>query len=145
MKIGFTGTQHGMTEAQQAAVFDEVVFVNDDVSPQDEFHHGMCIGSDKQFHDIVRIWSNAPIAGHPPINKSKVADCDCDMLWPEKEYLERNHDIVDATERMLGAPQFMFEEQRSGTWATIRYARSLRRPLSICWPDGTVTRENWQT
>lgn len=143
MRVGFTGTQHGMTRAQQLAVFDDLSFVNDDVSPTDEYHHGMCVGADSQFHELIRIWTNAPIVGHPPINTSKMADCDCDILWPAKDYIPRNHDIVDATERLLAAPRLMTEEQRSGTWATIRYARSFRRPLSIYWPDGTITRENW--
>jgi hypothetical protein len=33
------------------------------------------------------------------------------------------------------------EERRSGTWATVRYARKTGKPVVIFWPDGTVTEE----
>lgn len=139
MRLGFTGTQHGMTKRQSIAVFDEV----DELHP-DEVDHGMCVGSDAQLHEMVRGYSPLiEITGHPPTNTSKMAECDCDRLWLPKPYLERNHDIVDVTDRMIAAPHGMAEEQRSGTWSTIRYARKRQRPLAICWPDGTVTRERW--
>ena len=56
-------------------------------------------------------------------------------------YLERNRAIVDACDILIACPKGMQEEQRSGTWATVRYARRRDRPIVIVWPDGTVTRE----
>jgi hypothetical protein len=138
MRVGFTGTQEGMTRVQRIAVFDEC----DDLDP-DEVDHGLCVGADEQFHDLVDANFNAIINGHPPTNTSKMSDRVCNVLFPPKPYLERNHEIVDVTERLIAAPYRMIEEQRSGTWSTVRYARTLRRPIAICWPDGTVTRENW--
>jgi cytosine/uracil/thiamine/allantoin permease len=74
----------------------------------------------------------------------------CDRRWSAAAdftvlepgpYLWRNHQIVDATAALLACP-FEFEEQlRSGTWATVRYARTLGRPIRFFWPDGTTTAE----
>jgi hypothetical protein len=33
------------------------------------------------------------------------------------------------------------ERLRSGTWATVRYARKLRKPITILWANGEVTEE----
>jgi hypothetical protein len=140
MRVGFTGTQEGMTQDQRVAVFDEC----DDLWP-DEVDHGLCVGADEQFHDLVDANLNAVINGHPPSNRSKMSERVCDVLHPPKPYLKRNHDIVDASDRLIAAPRLMCEEQRSGTWSTVRYARTLRRPIAVCWPDGSVTRENWPT
>jgi hypothetical protein len=65
-----------------------------------------------------------------------------DLIWPAKPPLERNHDIVDQADVMIATPRTMQEEQRSGTWATIRYARKKGRELHIIWPDGTIAEEN---
>jgi hypothetical protein len=46
---------------------------------------------------------------------------------------------VDATGWLLAAPRTKTEEQRSGTWATIRYARKLGRQVCLLWPDGLHT------
>jgi hypothetical protein len=46
--------------------------------------------------------------------------------------LERNRDIVDATVALLAGPDGNRERQRSGTWATVRYARGIgNRPVAI--------------
>jgi hypothetical protein len=57
-------------------------------------------------------------------------------MWPEREYIARNHDIVDASAVLVATPRDWYEEQRSGTWATIRYARAQRKAVIIVWPDG---------
>ncbi len=55
----------------------------------------------------------------------------------------RDKDIVNPAERMIAAPAGTTEELRSGTWATIRYARKKKVPLSIVWPDGTISYEGF--
>lgn len=137
MRIGFTGTQEGMTEMQAQFVFGELMML-----VVTEAHHGWCIGADAQFHEMLP-WTHATIHGHPPLNTSKMADLAFppDVAHEAKEYLVRNRDIVDATEWLIAAPRGD-EELRSGTWSTVRYARKLGRPVSIIMPDPrTIIRE----
>lgn len=135
MKIGFTGTQHGMTPDQKHTVVNLL-------SRRDgEFHHGDCIGADADAHDIAE---NLPywIVSHPPINDAKRAHKKAHEFREPKDYLARNRDIVDETERLLATPREFEEELRSGTWATIRYARTRGRPVFIVLPDGKVQVES---
>lgn len=130
--VGVTATRAGLTQAQAARARQEL-------SEATDLHHGDCLGGDAELHDIGRavgLW----IEGHPPIDPKQRAWKKCDKLWPEKEYIERNHDIVDCTQRMLAFPKSKVEEMRgSGTWATIRYARRVRRQLLVVYPDGSTS------
>lgn len=131
MRIGYTGTQRGMTGDQKH------VAVNLLSQRDGEFHHGDCIGGDSDAHDIV---INLPywIVIHPPINKSKRAFKKAHEFREPEDYLARNRGIVDETERLVATPGEFEEQLRSGTWSTIRYARKLRRPIWIIFPDGSV-------
>lgn len=132
--VGFTGTQLGMTSLQIEEV--DALLLDDLVTSI--AHHGDCIGADEQFHRLARL-SGMTVHGHPPINPSKRAFCDFDSIEEEKEYIPRNHDIVDAVDWLIAAPAEFREQLRSGTWATIRYARQSNRPGFTVWPDGKVT------
>lgn len=127
MKLGFTGTQVGMSERQKAQLV--AVLVRYNIS---EFHHGDCIGADAEADAIARA-HGIPITIHPPIIPSKRAYCGKpgDGLWLPKQYLERNHDIVDATDFLVAAPRTDEEELRSGTWATVRYARKRGKKVEV--------------
>lgn len=140
MRIGFTGTQQGMTEAQINWV--RRTLAEKSIYREKEFHHGDCVGADAEAHEIAYrqgyvIWV------HPPVNESKRAMCqDHDGLgqvhWLEsKPYLERNHDIVEAVEYVIATPATMREKLRSGTWATVRFARKLKKAITVVYPDGT--------
>lgn len=126
--VGFTGSRYGLTK-RQFHNLDGLVFwrIRDCT-----FHHGVCIGADKQAHDIAKILGFT-VEGHPPIERRWRATCDCDVLHEPKNYLERNHDIVDATEILIACPRGP-EELRSGTWSTVRYARKKGRQVVILWP-----------
>ena len=132
MKVAFTGTQDGMTEAQWFATWDTFVALG-----ASWVHHGLCIGSDRQAHKLAR-HMGCKVKGHPPLNTSKMAVCECDVLGEAKEYIARNHDIVDETAALVATPNGP-ERLRSGTWSTIRYARKLGRPTYVIMPDGSVT------
>lgn len=135
MKVigGFTGTQSGMT-ARQKAVFETLV-TEHDVSM---FHHGDCIGADAESHAIV-LKHNVEVIIHPPINESKRAFCKgATLVLTAKEYLDRNHDIVNASSILFATPKESKEKIRSGTWATIRYAAKHGKKLFIILPDGEV-------
>lgn len=129
MKIGFTGTQLGMTPLQIARLTKLLHF-----HKPSEFHHGDCIGADAQAHDIVETFP-VRIVIHPPTNDSKRAFKWADEGRLAKPYLERNHDIVDETDLLLVAPKSVNEELRSGTWATWRYAVKMKKPTIILEPS----------
>ena len=56
---------------------------------------------------------------------------------PELPPLVRNHKIVGAVHLLIATPKTDKEELRSGTWATIRYAKKVRLSTCIVYPDGT--------
>lgn len=74
------------------------------------------------------------------MNESRRAFCDQTgptELREPAEYLDRNHAIVDECSVLIAAPRSLTEEQRSGTWATVRYARKMGRPVVILDPEVT--------
>lgn len=130
-KIGFTGTQKGMTTEQLIAVAEYLC------DNSGEFHYGDCIGADAQAHKMANETKYYKIIGHPPSNPVKRAWCTCHELQLEKPYLERNKDIVLQTNILIATPSEMEERIRSGTWSTIRFARRLDKPIIIFLPDGS--------
>ena len=129
MNVGFTGTQIGMTENQKYHVAMLLLSLKGD-----EFHHGSCRGADTDAHRIA-VCLGYEIIIHPPINPKKRSYFDIGEVLPEKEYLERNHDIVDATDVLIATPKTEREELRSGTWATVRYARKKGKVVHIIKPN----------
>lgn len=128
MKIGFTGTQAGMNPRQKEKLRFLLKFLR-----ATEFHHGDCVGADAEAHDIATELGIKTI-GHPPSNPSKRAYCNTTETRKEYPYLVRNHHIVDDTEVLIAAPKTNEEELRSGTWATVRYSRQLRKKRWVCKP-----------
>lgn len=157
VRLMFTGTQRGTTRLQGAAIMQWLGKRRELVL---EAHHGDCVGADEQFDALLEFDRIATVI-HPPIDDSKRAWCF--KRWslgyrgrppwpgfvgratvvelPELDYLERNHAGVDATDALLAAPLELEEQLRSGTWATVRYARKLQRPIRFFWPDGSSTVE----
>lgn len=104
-----------------------------------EFHEGDCIGSDSQAASGARM-AGFRIIGHPPINDSKRTFFPADESRDPLPYLARNHKIVDAAQEMIATPGEFEEQLRSGTWATIRYARKVGKPVHVILPDGRLQR-----
>lgn len=132
MLVGFTGTQRGMTEAQWCAFWPLIL-----ARGPGQFHEGDCIGSDAQAAHAARL-AGLHIVGHPPTNDSKRAFFPADEWRKPYPYLVRNHNIVDASQEMIATPGEFEEQLRSGTWATIRYARRIGRRLLVILPDGRL-------
>jgi hypothetical protein len=130
MKIGFTGTQQGMTEKQKHEIAKLI-------KQASEFHHGDCIGADSEAHQLAIEYGIFTVI-HPPDNPSKRAWCVGDQVLPAKPYLDRNHDIVDQTEVLIAAPFEDEDKLRSGTWATIRYAKRQGVPIRMVTRSGIV-------
>lgn len=143
--IGFTGTRFGTTVEQHKAMRQEIGRALRGTF-QAKFHHGACVGSDEQAHAVA--WSlGLGIVVHPPtdtklrawVEHGEFWDADTDIVLPERPYLPRNRDIVDASKLLIATPPGPEDEQiRSGTWMTIRYARSRGVKTVVIMPDGSV-------
>lgn len=98
------------------------------------FHHGDCVGADEQAHYIA-LDLGIEVAIHPPSTVAKRAFC---TGWKKrylpKPYMERNIDIVNCTELLIGCPKENDEEIRSGTWSTMRYAWRHTKPVRVLDP-----------
>jgi hypothetical protein len=133
IELGFTGTRRGMTHEQLSSVKE---IMHDFRSLSVRAHHGMCIGSDKEFHDIAKEFGFC-VRGHPPINKKYVAEfTDLDEISEPRNFLNRNHDIVNESDFVIATPYQYFEILRSGTWATVRYCVLKQKKICIVMPDG---------
>ena len=135
-KIGFTGTRHGMTEPQKKALKNILKH-----KEFEEFHHGDCLGSDQQAHDIATQYKsihNIKIIGHPPKYNKYRAYCQFDFAKKPADYLTRNRDIVNNTDFLIATPDTI-EKLHSGTWSTVRYARTEKKRIYIIHKSGRIT------
>lgn len=130
IKIGITGTQVGMNELQRKEL-SKVLKYSYQVGS--EFHHGDCVGVDVEAASIA-FHLGYRIVCHPPENPRKRGNYGGEKIMPEKDYLVRNRNIVDAIDNLIVVPQGMVEERRSGTWFTYRYAKKQRKNLIVIWP-----------
>lgn len=135
--LGFTGTANGLTNEQHIALRDLVDWLAPSLA-----HHGDCVGADASFHDVCVHVGGIGIYIHPPTNPRKRAWKSGAVTYPVKPYLDRNQDIVDASDLLIATPGEFIEQLRSGTWATVRRARKRHIPILFVFPDGTITREN---
>jgi hypothetical protein len=134
--VGFTGTRKGMTMPQISSLPDLFKGIL-------SLHHGECVGADVQAHEIAVKMGRLTV-GHPPINPKYRAKCkDIFAEREPKNYLDRNHDIVNETQVLIACPDDIYERKRSGTWATVRYARRQNMPIVIIYPDGNMKLENF--
>ena len=86
-------------------------------------HHGDCVGGDALAHAHARMLRQS-ITIHPPDTPGYRAWCVGNEQRPQRPYLTRNRTIVDSCDVLVALPKTPArEELRSGTWATVRYAR----------------------
>lgn len=124
MKIGFTGTRRGMTQAQKMVLKDLLI-----QSHAQWLLHGDCVGADEEAHALA-LAAGIFVEIHPPIEPKHRAFLEPSAMHEPRPYLDRNHDIVEACDVLIAAP-FGPERLRSGTWATVRYARKIGKPVVI--------------
>ena len=141
MKVGFTGTQKGMTPAQSNVIIGIMRRINLGQTIT-EIHHGGCIGADSDFHNLCRSLKLCTPTVHPAsdVADRKRANLSYAIYRYAKPALERNHDIVDSVDIILAAPAEAEEIVRSGTWSTIRYARKIGKSYYIIEPSGRARR-----
>ena len=132
LSIGFTGTRHGASSRQLVSLRSLLV------GSLGEFHHGDCVGADALAHSIA-LSLGFCIFIHPPSDPRKRAFCTGAVkVFEIMPYLVRNTIIVRSTECLIAMPHSSVEQLRSGTWATVRFARSIGRPVFVIHPDGSI-------
>jgi hypothetical protein len=134
-RFGFTGTHHGMTDAQKATLRTFLA------GGSGEFHHGDCVGADSEAHDIADA-GGYQIVLHPPSNPFRRAfrKVPAERVRLEKPYMVRNKDIVLEATTLIATPAEPEEQPRGGTWSTVRFARKQQKVVVLILPDGTIRR-----
>lgn len=130
MRIGFTGTRVGMTDEQTEQlryVLALLRHADKAVGSTPIFHHGGAIGADTQAHEAART-AGCFVFLHPALGAPPFKD-DVDGIKEAFPPLDRNRHIVASCDVLIAAPETDREQQRSGTWATVRYARAARKPV----------------
>lgn len=138
MRIGFTGSRLGMTGSQVDTLFAILHYFGKPPACFDTFHHGDCIGSDVQAFNLARNIGYKTIAHPGNVDPRLRAYTASTEVWETVPPLERNKVIVDLSDVMLAAPHSIVEELRSGTWATVRYARKRYKDVNIIEPSGAI-------
>lgn len=138
MRLGFTGTRMDLTLKQRTALVRAFQWFR----PK-EFVHGDCFGADTTAHnyaDAIRETIGLTLIKiRPSTAKSRAFnDSEIAVVYPAKEPLVRNKDIVDDVDVMVACPQRLKEELRSGTWHAIRYSLG-KKPVLVIWPTGKVS------
>ena len=124
MKIGFTGTQKGMTEGQKNALRKRLRELGAICVV-----HGGCIGADNDADIIAaelglfRWVLPSENAEKSAVNEIRERRPEFVRVFPAAPPLVRNREIVKLAERLLAAPSGPVERLRSGTWATVRAGR----------------------
>lgn len=131
MRIGFTGTRKGMTFAQEFQLKDVLGYFWDVAHARRaraELHYGGQNGADLGARTVAKEYGyhveTYPCPGVVADEETKVD------VWHEVfPPLTRNRNIVAAVDILVAAPETDEEELRSGTWATVRYARARGIPV----------------
>lgn len=136
MHLGITGTRKGITESQFNVFYKFIV--EDCIT---HLHEGDCIGADYNLTLMFEMLRpDIVIIRHPPLNTKTQAGGPYDITKEPKSYLERDKDIVNESQYLWAAPKGE-EIVRSGTWATVRYARIKGIPITIVLPEGEIIYE----
>ena len=138
-KIGFTGTQAGLTEKQSVTI--EALLKNLRRPGRMGFVFGLCVGADDQVAMIAGNLGYVLIA-RPGESIAKRGRITPHFIYPPDGNLARNAAIVGDSDILVAAPRQPIEILRSGTWATVRAARKARIPICVVLPNGRLSYES---
>lgn len=138
MKIGFLGTLRGFTPLQRDAFIDLIKSMD-----IDEFHHGDCIGSDEQAHDIIRLIApGCEINIHPPAAELHRAHCEGDVDFMELNYIKRNYEIIDFADIIIACPDEGIDRSRrtgpNNPWRALEYVDDMEKHTFIISKTGEI-------
>jgi hypothetical protein len=130
-RVGFVGVRGGLTYAQFRAL--SRVLIDRDlpgaVTGVVDVVRGDDGWGDADFDRIARWMTPTPnlvVVGAP------------DPSGPPAAAAVRNRAVVDACDLVVACPPGAVEEPRSRTWAAVRYARRVGRPVVLIYPNGTT-------
>ena len=112
-------------------------WVYDHLFEIESFHHGDCIGSDHEAHEIVK--DLIPVVVHPPLGATMRAFCEDGrrvITRQPSNYLTRNRDMVNECDVLVATPLTDMSStggRIGGTWYTIRYAQKVGKEVFIIW------------
>jgi hypothetical protein len=136
--VGFTGTRHGMTPQQLAAL--DAILVCLGGFGRLTFRHGDCVGGDEEAHRAARR-RGARVEVHPGRGMTSShlmpdlrAWCEGDVVHPVLTFFHRNRRIVDLSDVVVAAPRETIKQYRGGTWYTISYAEQRKKTLAVLSP-----------
>lgn len=139
MIIGFTGRRDGMSRAQMEGVRRILLDGREGFAAVSGLH-GDAIGADAEFDALCKSLG-IPTACLPCayVNmRSFVAKPIAEATNP----MARNRNIVKRCEFLIAAPPTMEEQDKGGTWNTIRMARKANKRVIVVLPDGEVQDES---
>lgn len=134
MILSFTGTQVGINAWQREQVRKALEFYNPVA-----VSHGACFGADDEFdiesaaRGIHRIIYPSNLRGKSQWPERLRARGSCEIKH-ELPPLTRNPLIVNESTLLIACPRTNYEVLRSGTWATVRYARKKSIPIILIYP-----------
>lgn len=132
---GFTGTRERLSSFQRTHL---VKFLT--LADPSALRHGDCVGADYEAH-LLCLTMGIFVHVHPPVRELYRAFARITwggVVYDPKPYRDRNIDIVDGSAYLIAFPKEEHEVLRSGTWQTVRYARSQKKDVFIFFPDGWV-------
>lgn len=135
MIIGITGTRCGINTKQKK-------ILKKYLQNATSLLHGDCVGADEDAHQIA-YGMDLSVFIYPPIKKTYRAFCVSDNIYQPEDYLVRNRRIVDNCSLLIALPKQNKETNSGGTWYTVRYARRLKKPIIIIFPNCSVSKENY--
>ena len=145
--VGFTGTESGMTSAQEKGV-KRLLRRLIRLAPVEDrplFIHGGCRGADDQAAQQAHALGYSTMAwlGPDPDRRSEYrSDHEVPPLGEgPNAYLLRNEVIAQTCNFLIAAPKEQTEIVRSGTWSTVRYTRKEGKTVYVVQPDGRIDRE----
>jgi hypothetical protein len=136
--LGVSGTRHDPPPPQAGILGVELALA---YKPDAALALGDATGVDSLAHAIGRRLGYT-LHGHPPLKAEFRAFLEYDTCAQPQSYAVRDAAIVASADRLIAAPAAReADSPRSGTWLTVRYARTKGIPIRIVWPDGTLTHE----
>lgn len=154
MHVVVTGTRYGGTDAQLKTLRD---ILTDAYKPTTA-SHGRCAGVDVQFAAICDGLTPRPKIFARPGVSAKDGNDDwvgedpySDVVLPNETHLKRNRLLIDGdaaappADVLVVVPRQSQRQTDGGTWYSYAYGLRKGTNILVIWPDGTNTKENWQT